>query len=150
MRYLMIDHITDWKSEDFMRGVKNITMSEDFLAFHFPDNPVMPGALLLEALVQLAGWFEAESSGFKRWFLMDRVKKCSFYGFALPGDQVELEVRPLSSTASETKSYKGIGTADGKKKLAARFEGRLIPISKIDDPVAFRHTFSILTRDTGS
>ena len=56
MRYLLIDHITEWKSGESIMGVKNVAMSEDFLEFHFPKNPIMPGILLLEGLVQLAGW----------------------------------------------------------------------------------------------
>ena len=65
MRYLLIDHITEWKSGEFMKGVKNVAMSEDFLEFHFPKNPIMPGVLLLEALTQMAGWLEAASSDFR-------------------------------------------------------------------------------------
>ena len=96
MRYLFIDHITEWKSGELIKGIKSIAMSEDFLEFHFPKNPIMPGVLLLEALAQLTGWLEAASSDFKNWFLINKVRKSSFYGFALPGDQVELEVQVIS------------------------------------------------------
>jgi len=93
MRYLLIDRILEWKAHDHIKGVKNVAMTEDFLEFHFPKNPVMPGVLLIEAFAQLTGWLEAVSSDFKNWFLISKVRQCKFYGFALPGDQVELEVR---------------------------------------------------------
>ena len=114
MRYLLIDHITEYKSGEFIKGVKNVAMSEDFLEFHFPQNPIMPGVMLLEALTQLTGWLEAVSSDFRDWFLISKVKKSSFYGFALPGDQVELEVKVLPEDSGEGKVYQGIGMVNGK------------------------------------
>lgn len=97
MRYLLIDHITEYKPDESIRGIKNVAMSEDFLEFHFPKNPIMPGVMLLEALVQLGGWLQAASSGFNTWLLVSRVRKSNFYSFAMPGDQVELEVQVISN-----------------------------------------------------
>jgi 3-hydroxyacyl-[acyl-carrier-protein] dehydratase len=149
MRYLLVDHITEVQSHVLIRGVKNIAMSEDFLAFHFPDNPVMPGALLLEALVQLAGWLEAQSTLFERWILLRRVERCRYYGFARPGDQVSLEVMSLPSTDSNVRMYRGIGTGNGKKLIDAEFEGAVHPLSTLHDPGRAQHLFQILTRDRG-
>ena len=68
MRYLLIDYITEWEPGTKIKGIKNVAMSEDFLEYHFPKNPIMPGVLLLEAIAQLTGWLEAASSDFKNWF----------------------------------------------------------------------------------
>ncbi len=149
MRYLLIDHVTDYHSGGFIRGVKNITMSEDFLAFHFPKNPVMPGALLLEALVQLSGWLEAKSSDFRRWVLLRRITKAAFYGFALPGDQVLLEVQAQGVSISGVNTYKGTGHVGGKKKVTAIFEVDIVPLSRIGEAHELAHLFRILTRDSG-
>jgi len=147
MRYLLIDHITEWKSGEFIKGVKNVAMSEDFLEFHFPKNPIMPGVLLLEALTQLTGWLEAASSDFRNWFLISRVRKSHFYSFALPGDQVELEVRLIEGQMGNAKVYRGTGTVNGKKKIVAEFEGETVPIAEIEDPEEQRRFFRILTRE---
>jgi 3-hydroxyacyl-[acyl-carrier-protein] dehydratase len=56
MRYLLIDCITEWQPGTKIKGIKNVAMSEDFLEYHFPKNPIMPGVLLLEAIAQLTGW----------------------------------------------------------------------------------------------
>ncbi len=98
MRYLLVDRIMALEPGNKITGVKNVAMSEDFLEFHFPKNPIMPGIMLLEALIQLSGWLDAASSDFRKWFLVSRVLKCSFYGFVLPGDQVELSCERGSST----------------------------------------------------
>jgi len=148
MRYLLIDHITEYKQGELIKGVKNVAMSEDFLEFHFPKNPIMPGVMLLEALTQLTGWLEAVSSDFKNWFLISKVKKSSFYGFAFPGDQVELEVKVLPKDSGKGNVYQGIGMVNGKKKILAEFEGEIIPLSDIEDEEEQRQFFLRLTRGT--
>jgi len=147
MRYFLIDHITEWKSGELIKGLKNVAMSEDFLEFHFPKNPIMPGVLLLEALAQLAGWLEAASSDFQRWILINKVRKCNFYSFALPGDQVELEVRQISYEGSDIKVYSGTGMVNGKKKIRAEFEGEVIQLSEIEDVNEQKRFFQLLNRE---
>ena len=148
MRYLLIDHITDWKSGESIKGIKNVAMSEDFLEFHFPKNPIMPGILLLEGMVQLAGWLEAATSDFNNWFLVTKVLKTNFYGFALPGDQVEFELE-IQDTGDETtdRAYAGIGFVKGRKKIRAEFEGNVILFSDIEDVEEQKRFFKLLTRD---
>lgn len=149
MRFLLVDRITDWQSESCIKGVKNIAMSEDYLEFHFPRTPVMPGVLLLEAMAQLAGWFEARASDFEKWVLVHRIRKCSFYGFALPGDQVEMEVRPLAVEKPEIKSYLGIAEVRGKKVLRAEFEAELVELAQLEDVAEQERFFGVLTRELG-
>jgi 3-hydroxyacyl-[acyl-carrier-protein] dehydratase len=147
MRYLLIDHITEWESGKSIKGIKNVTMSEDFLEFHFPKNPIMPGVLLLEAVAQLSGWLEAASSDFKNWFVINKIRKCNFYGFAFPGDQVDIEVQVESGDIAPKRVYTGTGTIKGKKKISVEFEGETIPLSDIEDVVEQRRFFQILNRE---
>lgn len=146
MRYLLVDRITEWKKDEHIRGVKNVAMTEDFLEFHFPGNPIMPGVLLLEALAQLTGWLVAASSDFASWFLLERVGHCKFYGFALPGDQVVLEVKALPGEEPGRTLYSATGLVDGKRKIVVEFEGNVIPLSTIEDPAGQMRFFRILTR----
>ncbi len=147
MRFLMVDHITSWSATDGIRAVKNVAMSEDFLEHHFPNRPVMPGALLLEALSQLAGWMEAASSDFEHWLLVDSIERCGYYGFALPGDRVELELRPRGAIADGRRSYRGLGTVVGDNKIKADFSGRIVALSEIADPDSHRRLFNNLIRE---
>jgi 3-hydroxyacyl-[acyl-carrier-protein] dehydratase len=145
MRYLLVDRIVEWKAGESIRGVKNVAMSEDYLEFHFPRNPVMPGALLLEALAQLAGWLEAASSDFQKWFLLQRVRHGMFYGFTFPGDAVELEVRKQGNT-EEGEGFLGICFVGGRKKVVAEFSGRILPLEEIASVSAQKEFFQILNR----
>ena len=148
MRYLLIDRITEWQPGTMIKGIKNVAMSEDFLEYHFPKNPIMPGVLLLEAIAQLTGWLEAVSSDFKQWFLIDRVLRCNFYSFALPGDQVELEVKSVDGETPDTKRYRGLGTVRGRKKILVDFEGTLLSLEDIEESNEQRRFFSLLTRES--
>ena len=146
MRYLLVDHIREYEEGKSIKGIKNVAMSEDFLEFHFPNNPVMPGVMLLEALTQLAGWLVAASSDFRNWFLANKVKKSSFYGFALPGDQVNLDVQLISEDGSEQITFRGLGTVNGKKKIVTEFAGKVVPFNELDDVEEQKNFFRILTR----
>ena len=146
MRFLLVDRIVEWKPGDSIRGVKNVAMSEDFLEFHFPGNPVMPGALLLEALAQLAGWLEAVSSDFHDWFLLQTVRKCMFYGFVVPGDRVELQVQTTAKPNGGARAFLGTCLVDQKKKMVAEFEGELTSLAELENIEEQKKFFDLLAR----
>lgn len=146
MRYLLVDRIMDWEADSRIVGIKNVAMSEDFLEFHFPKNPIMPGIMLLEALVQIAGWLRAASSGFEKWFLVSRIIKCNFYGFVLPGDQAELTVSLSPAPAEDLRIYSAMGEVNGKRKIKAEFQGNLVRLDTIEEVEEQKRFFQILTR----
>jgi 3-hydroxyacyl-[acyl-carrier-protein] dehydratase len=147
MRYFLVDRILEWDPAERISGVKNVAMSEDYLEFHFPKQPIMPGVMLLEALVQLAGWLQAASSEFQSWFLLTKVRKCNFYGFVLPGDQVELEIRKVSDAPSGLSAFDGLGKVAGKKKIKVAFEGEIVPVEQIEDVAEQKRFFQVLSRE---
>lgn len=145
MRYLLVDRVTSWESGRFMEGVKNVTLSEDYLEFHFPRFPVMPGSMILEALVQLTGWLETAGSEFSRWFLLEQVQTVKYYGFALPGDQIELRVEVAGEEEGRC-LYRGLASIEGERKVSVDFLGRLADLSDYEDPSEQERLFQILTR----
>lgn len=146
MRYLLVDYINEYEPGKSIQGTKNVAMSEDFLEFHFPNNPIMPGVMMLEAFTQIAGWLVAASSDFKNWFLVGTVKKSSFYGLVLPGDQLTLDVQIVSEDGPGKITFKGLGSVNGKKKVMATFSGKVVPLNELDDREAQKNFFKILTR----
>ena len=147
MRYLLIDRITEVDAGKSIKGVKNVAMSEDFLEWHFPKNPIMPGVMMLEAMVQLAGWLTAASSDFRDWVLPTSVRKCNFYRVALPGDQVEIELEVTEEDGK--KVFKGLSKVNGRKLTRAEFEADTVPLSDIEDVNDVRYHFKVLARELG-
>ena len=146
MRFLLVDRIVEFKPGQSITGVKSVSMSEDFLEFHFPKVPVMPGVLLLEALVQLAGWLQAASSDYEHWFLLQKVERCMFYDFSLPGDRVELQVQAQSIVAEDERAFTGVCLVDGKKRMVAEFSGKVVRLEDIENVAAQKKHFQFLTR----
>ena len=147
MRFFLVDRIHEWTPNEKISGVKNISMSEDFLEFHFPRFPVMPGVMMLEALTQLAGWLEAASSDFENWLVLDRVKQSKFYGFALPGDQVQIEIEAQPCDEEGYKVFRGVGKVEKRRCIVAEIVTRVVPMLDIESPEEQRQLFHVLTRD---
>jgi len=145
MRYYLIDRISQWDVNKSIRGIKNVAMTEDFLQYHFPRRPTMPGVLLLESMVQLAGWLEAISSDFTRWFLLEHVTSCKFYDLIGPGDQVEIALDIVPAAESARRRYRGTGSVAGRRRVGAEFDGEVIPLAALEDPASQRQLFEVLT-----
>src|SRR5678816_1482356 len=92
MRFLLIDRITQLDRGTRARALKNVTLSEDYFTHHFPDQPIMPGALITECLVQLADWVLREREDFNVVALPSSFESVKFHQLVRPGDQLELEV----------------------------------------------------------
>jgi 3-hydroxymyristoyl/3-hydroxydecanoyl-(acyl carrier protein) dehydratase len=101
LRFLLVDRIVELESGKRATGIKNVTMSENFLAYHFPDMPIMPGLLIVEALVQLADWIIREDTGFTRMGLPVAFDPVKFRRMVRPGDQLRLEASILSRDESQ-------------------------------------------------
>lgn len=96
MRYFLIDKVTVLSVGERVCGIKNVTLSDDILHDHFPDYPIMPGALIIEAASQLAGFllemtFNGEDGPILR-ALLAQVDRARFHETSGPGDCLEIEV----------------------------------------------------------
>lgn len=90
--FLLIDRVTKMVPGKFIRGYKNISYNEPYFAGHFPNEPVMPGVLQLEALAQLgavAVLYQEENRGKTAYFA--GINNAKFKQKVLPGDRLDLE-----------------------------------------------------------
>jgi len=99
--FLLIDRVTEFKAGESLVGYKNVTYNEPFFHGHFPERPVMPGVLLLEAMAQATGLlaFKTVERGAKReslYFLVG-IDKARFKQPVEPGDQLILRADLLRS-----------------------------------------------------
>src|SRR5690625_530632 len=112
--FLLVDRVEEMEAEKRVVGIKNVSANEPFFAGHFPEYPVMPGVLILEALAQVGAIavLDMEQNKGKIGFLAG-VDKCRFKRQVQPGDQLRLEVEILRMKGPIGKG-KGIATIDGK------------------------------------
>ena len=117
--FLLVDYIEDMVPGEYAVGYKCVTFREDFFQGHFPQEPVMPGVLIIEALAQtgaVAALSLEENKGKIAYFA--GINKCRFKGKVVPGDKLKLETRIVRS-----KGPLGIGEAvasvDGKVVVTA-------------------------------
>ena len=97
--FLLIDKVIDFKVGDYLHGVKNITYNEPCFTGHFPNRPVMPGVLILEALAQATGVLGFKTMGIKpdnkSLYYFVGIDKARFKRPVGPGDVVHLHVKQL-------------------------------------------------------
>lgn len=112
--FLLVDKVTEIEEGNRVTGLKNVTINEPFFQGHFPDYPVMPGVLILEALAQVGAIavLGMEENKGKIGFLAG-VDKCRFKRQVVPGDTLELEVEILRMKGPIGKG-KGIATVNGE------------------------------------
>ncbi len=91
--FLLVDRIIELEAEQRIVGLKNVTGNEPFFQGHFPEKPVMPGVLLIEALAQTGAVLvlsQPENKGKIAYFA--RIDNCRFRRQVVPGDQLRLEI----------------------------------------------------------
>lgn len=110
---LLVDRIVEMEPERIV-GIKNVTGNEPFFCGHFPDFPVMPGVLIVEAMAQAAGVLVLKSIADrdKKLVLLVSIENAKFRKPVVPGDQLRLEMSVLKRKASVAKMA-GRATVDG-------------------------------------
>ncbi|MDQ0257224.1 3-hydroxyacyl-[acyl-carrier-protein] dehydratase [Evansella vedderi] len=112
--FLLVDRILEVEEGQRAVGIKNVTANEEFFNGHFPDYPVMPGVLIIEALAQVgavAMLKKEENRGRLAFFA--GIDGCRFKGQVKPGDQLRLEVE-MTRLRGKIGKGKAVASVDGK------------------------------------
>ena len=126
--FLLIDRVLELERMKRIVAVKNITITEPFFQGHFPERPIMPGVLIVEAIAQAGGLLLLTEVPNRDEMLMvfTGIEKARFRRPVVPGDQlrIEVEVRAWRVTAArlEGKAY-----VDGKVAAESTVTCRLVP-----------------------
>jgi 3-hydroxyacyl-[acyl-carrier-protein] dehydratase len=118
--FLMIDRVLH-HGEDSLQALKNVTSNEHFFTGHFPENPVMPGVLIIEALAQTAAvlaYLKTKKSPKDCLFYLAGIDNAKFKQMVLPGDQLILEVAIIGSKNNFWKIH-GEAKVEGKLVCSA-------------------------------
>ena len=110
---LLVDRIEELEAERIV-GIKNVTVNEPFFAGHFPDFPVMPGVLIIEAMAQVAGVLVLSTIPDRatKLVLLASVDEAKFRKPVRPGDQLRIEMNLLKRKSSIAK-MSGTASVDG-------------------------------------
>jgi len=111
--FLLVDRIVEMEPERIV-GIKNVTANEPFFTGHFPEFPVMPGVLIVEAMAQTAGVLVLHSLGGRgnKLVLLAVIENARFRRPVVPGDQLRMEMKIIKRKVSVAKMA-GIATVDG-------------------------------------
>lgn len=111
--FLLVDRIEEME-EDRVVGIKNVTVNEPFFTGHFPDYPVMPGVLIVEAMAQVAGVLVLSQLEDRKskLVLLAGVDNAKFRKPVRPGDQLRIEMKLLRKKSSMAK-MSGTASVDG-------------------------------------
>lgn len=118
--FLLVDRILEQGEKEIV-GMKNITINEPYFAGHFPGNPVVPAALIIEAMAQVAGVYllsESKNRGKLAYFA--GINKARFRKPVVPGDQLITRVKVLNLRSSFGK-VQATSSVDGKIVAEAEF-----------------------------
>jgi len=146
MRFLLVDSILELEPGVRATGVKNITMSEDFFADHFPHRPIMPGSMIVESMVQLADWVVRQASEFRQLGLATSFDNLKFRRVLGPGSQLRVEVKVVERGQAEVK-VQGKAYHLDTLVASATFTLSLEPIERYLDPAEARRMFLLLYPD---
>ncbi len=130
--FLLIDKVKIIKDFEDGVGYKNVTFNEPHFTGHFPDHPIMPGVLIVEAMAQTAAVLVKNSShGEEKKDMEDAlvyfmtIENTKFRKPVVPGDVLELHVGAIQNRGAVWK-FSGTGIVDGKKVAEAQFSAMFV------------------------
>lgn len=158
MKFELIDRIVELTRGETIVAVKAVSLAEEYLADHFPTFPVLPGVLMLEAMVEAASWLVRDAQDFaSSVILLRQAKNVTYANFVRPGDLLKLTVTCRRLVRDES-DFDGVGHCGQGEVVRARFglthfslgrgEGSSIDRGRIDQRLteAARAKFECLRR----
>ena len=126
--FLLVDRIVEIDGDNSAIGIKNVTINEPHFQGHFPERPVMPGVLIIEAMAQTAGAICINSTGEDKPSLVYfmTVDGAKFRRPVEPGDRLEIHVRKLKQRGNIWR-FACEAIVDGQKAAEAEISAMMSP-----------------------
>ena len=114
--FQMIEKVLEVEDGEYAKGIKCVSVNEPYFAGHFPDAPIMPGVLVIEACAQLCSiTMESQGTEDDKIYVLLKCEEFKFLRPVVPGDCLEIEVRKESGGAGLVK-FNAKVMVDGKVK----------------------------------
>lgn len=130
--FLLVDKIISFESDKKIIGIKNVTFNEPHFMGHFPDHPIMPGVMIIEAMAQAGALIVTAAPDFdaedKLVYFMS-IDSAKFRKPVIPGDVLELHVEVVQGR-SNIRKLSGVGIVDGQIVAEAQFSAMIVDKNK--------------------
>lgn len=140
MRFVLVDRIVDLVPGKLIQTIKNVSASEDYFADHFPGIAIMPGALILECIIQSAMLMLGAAEDFAWRPTVTCIRRAAFKHFVRPGDQLMVRCE-----ADDCRVVRASAMVDGRSVASALIEFERGPALPADSPV--RKMYEVLRID---
>ena len=129
--FLLLDRVTDFEAGNFLHAIKNVSINEPQFLGHFPQLPVFPGVLILEAMAQATGLLAFKTFGLpndNELYYFASIDKAKFRAPVIPGDQLVLEVEFMRDKKDKIvarqgiAAFRGVAKVDGKTVCSAELK----------------------------
>ncbi len=120
MRFWLLDSIRSYEPDVALTAVKNVTLTEEYLADHFPEFPVLPGVFMLEAATQASAWLMRLSENFAHSIItLKEARNIKYADFVRPGKSLEVAVSMVKKD-DRFATLKVEGRMEGAQTLSGR------------------------------
>jgi 3-hydroxyacyl-[acyl-carrier-protein] dehydratase len=120
MRFWLLDSIRSYEPNVSLTAIKNVAMSEEYLADHFPEFPVLPGVFMLEAAAQAGAWLLRLSENFAHSIIsLKEARNIKYADFVQPGQTLEITMSIIKKD-DRLATFKMEGQQSGRPTLSGR------------------------------
>ncbi|MBK9119172.1 MAG: beta-hydroxyacyl-ACP dehydratase [Phycisphaerales bacterium] len=136
MKFVLVDRIEELESGRRIVARKAVSLAEEYLAEHFPTFPVLPGVLMVEAMVQAAAWLVREALDFEpSLVLLKAARNVRYKSFAAPGQILTVEAECKALSADES-TFAARGQIDGQEVVKGSLTLRHLRLAAQDPAYA--------------
>jgi 3-hydroxyacyl-[acyl-carrier-protein] dehydratase len=136
MKFILIDRITELLPGERVSAVKAVSLAEEYLRDHFPTFPVLPGVLMIEALVQASMCLVRATEGFAHSILvLEEARNVTYKSFVAPGRVLEVYVQ-AKKIEPQASQFTGVGRCGDEEMVKAHWSLRHLNLADSDPAMA--------------
>jgi 3-hydroxyacyl-[acyl-carrier-protein] dehydratase len=132
VKFVLVDRITELQRGERIVAQKALTLAEEYLADHFPSFPVLPGVLMLEAMVQASAWLVRDQLDFApSMVVLKEARNITYKSFLAPGQTMTITAN-CKEISAEQSTFAASGEVDGREMLKGRFNLKHLNLADSD------------------